>query len=87
MSGVLPFPSSSRVILSAAKEPDVQENAGIELCSRLSSNSAPRAPSGGEVSCTEKDPGFFAALRMTQKKERAGARASARMWRIRSERC
>ena len=60
------------VILSAAKEPGVQESAGIELCPRLSSSSAPRAPSEVEVSCTEKDPGFFAALRMTQRLERGG---------------
>jgi len=32
------------------------------------SGSAPHALSDVEVFCTEKDPGFFAALRMTQKK-------------------
>ncbi len=61
------------VILSAAKKPGVQESVGIELNVRaLRSSSAPRALSEVEVYCTEKDPGFFAALRMTQKKSAPG---------------
>ena len=59
------------VILSAAKEPGVQESAGIDLnVGAIRNSSAAHAPSEVEVFCAEKDPGFFAALRMTQEKER-----------------
>jgi hypothetical protein len=37
----------------------------MRSCILISSGAASRAPSGGEVFCAEKDPGFFAALRMT----------------------
>ena|SRR5271168_2823452 len=44
------------------------------------SGSASHAPSEVEVFCAEKDPGFFATLRMTQKKARAsGAGSSSRL--------
>ena len=67
------------VILSAAKEPGVQEGAGIELNVRaLRSSSAPRALSEVEMFCTQKDSGFFAALRMTQTKERISRAEGAR---------
>ena len=78
MSGILILPSFSRVILSAAKEPDVQESAGIELSVRaFPSSSAPHALSEVEVFRTEKDSGFFAALRMTQKNAPSGKGLSA----------
>ena len=43
---------------------------------RIRSRSASRAPSEVELSCAEKDSGFFASLRMTQKNKERGLEGS-----------